>query len=115
MSENVKLVLMKRETGAIPVRTRHRNSRATAAYHWETGKMADVLTDKPGDLPVYVQKLCFDATSNWQYTIKICYIRIFILSFALWQGTFYFIGAIWKIHIVILKTGLVGIIHAIKI
>lgn len=30
--------LVKREAGANPARTRHRDSQATAYYHWETGK-----------------------------------------------------------------------------
>ena len=30
--------LVKRETGASPVRTRHRNLQALIIYHWETGK-----------------------------------------------------------------------------
>ena len=42
---------MKRETGANPVRTRHRNKGAKPIYHWETGKMADAMIFKPGDLP----------------------------------------------------------------
>ena len=48
-----KLVLVKRETGASPVRTRHRNKGATPIYHWETGKMADAMIYKPGDLPEF--------------------------------------------------------------
>lgn len=33
--------LVKREAGANPARTRHRDSQATAYYHWETGKGAE--------------------------------------------------------------------------
>ena len=44
-------VLVKRETGANPVRTRHRNLGAKPIDHWETGKMVDALINKPGDLP----------------------------------------------------------------
>ena len=42
---------MKRETGASPVRTRHRNKGAKPIYHWETGKMVEAKIYKPGDLP----------------------------------------------------------------
>ena len=42
---------MKRETGANPVRTRHRDREQESQNHWETGKMADVKIDEPGDLP----------------------------------------------------------------
>ena len=36
VSDHMRLV--KREAGANPARTRHRDSQATAYYHWETGK-----------------------------------------------------------------------------
>ena len=36
VSDHMRLV--KREVGANPARTRHRDSQATAYYHWETGK-----------------------------------------------------------------------------
>lgn len=51
---------MKRETGANPVRTRHRNQGAKPIYHWETGKMADAMIFKPGDLP----DCCTEAEKN---------------------------------------------------
>ena len=39
VSDHMRLV--KREAGANPARTRHRDSQATAYYHWETGKGAE--------------------------------------------------------------------------
>ena len=42
MTGDVKLAPVKRETGANPVRTRHRNSRVEANNHWKTGKGAKV-------------------------------------------------------------------------
>ena len=36
VSDHMRLV--KRDAGANPARTRHRDSQATAYYHWETGK-----------------------------------------------------------------------------
>ena len=36
-------------------------------YHWETGKMADVMIYEPGDLPAVVQEQLFQPTSNWEY------------------------------------------------
>ena len=37
------ICLLKRETGEIPVRTRHRILKAKAIVHWETGKEAGVF------------------------------------------------------------------------
>ena len=55
MSEQSKnsnrLAPVKRETGANPVRTRHRDREQEPQNHWETGKMADAMIFKPGDLP----------------------------------------------------------------
>ena len=45
------LSLVKREAREIRARTRHRNKGAKPIYHWETGKMADAMIYKPGDLP----------------------------------------------------------------
>ncbi len=42
---------VKRETGANPVRTRHRNEGARPIDHWETGKMAKAMISESGDLP----------------------------------------------------------------
>lgn len=42
---------MKRETGEISVRTRHRNQGAQPIYHRETGKMAKALNYESGGLP----------------------------------------------------------------
>ena len=55
VSDHMRLV--KREAGANPARTRHRDSQATAYYHWETGKVKQKhLNDQPGDLPFAVQE-----------------------------------------------------------
>ena len=47
MSEQSKnsnrLAPVKRETGANPVRTRHRDREQEPQNHWETGKMADAM------------------------------------------------------------------------
>ena len=48
VSDHMRLV--KREAGANPARTRHRDSQATAYYHWETGKGKQRGT-KSGELP----------------------------------------------------------------
>ena len=40
--------LVKREAGANPARTRHRDSQATAYYHWETGKGVEALERSVG-------------------------------------------------------------------
>ena len=48
VSDHMRLV--KREAGANPARTRHRDSQATAYYHWETGKGKQCGT-KSGELP----------------------------------------------------------------
>ena len=68
---------MKRETGANPVRTRHRNKGAKPLYHWETGKMADAMIFQPGDLPDLKYKANAKTTSNWLYQI-ICPTDIFL-------------------------------------
>ena len=62
-----KLVLVKREIGVNPIRTRHRNKGAKPIYHWETGKMVDAKNFKSGDLPVYCTQSNYllYATSNW--------------------------------------------------
>ena len=66
VSDHMRLV--KREAGANPARTRHRDSQATAYYHWETGKVSWMrLNDQPGDLPFAVQERYVRATRNWQY------------------------------------------------
>ena len=47
------LLPVKRETGANPVRTRHRNKGADARYdHWETGKIVEAKNFESGDLPM---------------------------------------------------------------
>ena len=51
MTGDVKLAPVKRETGANPVRTRHRNKGAETEIslgNWEDGRCDDL---KPGDLP----------------------------------------------------------------
>ena len=59
---------VKRETGASPVRTRHRNLRVFVRNHWETGKEDEKrLSNQSGDLPFAVQERKVHATSNWQY------------------------------------------------
>ena len=66
VSDHMRLV--KREAGANPARTRHRDSQATAYYHWETGKESHKrLSNQSGDLPFAVQERKVHATSNWQY------------------------------------------------
>ena len=55
-SNQLRLAPVKRETGANPVRTRHRDREQEPQNHWETGKMADVLSSESGDLPDCVQK-----------------------------------------------------------
>ena len=70
VSEQQMLVLVKRETGANPVRTRHRKQGAIPIYHWVTGKMVNAVICKPGDLPGFKYgKRKLWATSNWLYVI----------------------------------------------
>ena len=54
VSDHMRLV--KREAGANPARTRHRDSQATAYYHWETGKESKRQSVQSGDLPFAVQE-----------------------------------------------------------
>lgn len=86
--------LVKREAGANPARTRHRDSQATAYYHWETGKGAEASERSVGRPAFRSTGMKIHATRNWQY--EICKIRNtsgFILlrseirnySFALWS------------------------------
>ena len=42
-SNQLRLAPVKRETGANPVRTRHRDREQEPQNHWETGKMADAM------------------------------------------------------------------------
>ena len=42
----------KREAGESPARSRHCKQGARPLCHWETGKAADALICKPGNLPV---------------------------------------------------------------
>ena len=42
----------KREAGGKPARSRHCKQGARPLCHWETGKAADALICKPGNLPV---------------------------------------------------------------
>ena len=71
VSDHMRLV--KREAGANPARTRHRDSQATAYYHWETGKVSWMrLNDQPGDLPLRSTGTKVQATRNWQYERKTC-------------------------------------------
>ena len=48
--------LLKRETGVIPVRTRHRILRVKADDHWVTGKGPERLINKSGELPFVVRE-----------------------------------------------------------
>ena len=60
--------LVKRETGENPVRTRHRNSRAEADTHWETGKGAKASERSVGR-PAFRSTGIRTVTvsSNWEF------------------------------------------------
>ena len=54
----------KRETGANPVRTRHRDREQEPQNHWETGKMADAMILSRETCLNAVQKRKFQTTSK---------------------------------------------------
>ena len=68
MSEQSKnsnrLAPVKRETGANPVRTRHRDREQEPQNHWETGKMADAMILSRETCLNAVQKRKFQTTSK---------------------------------------------------
>ena len=55
---------VKRETGANPVRTRHRDRAQEPQNHWETGKMADAMILSRETCLNAVQKRKFQTTSK---------------------------------------------------
>ena len=55
---------VKRETGANPVRTRHRDREQEPQNHWETGKMADAMILSRETCLNAVQKRKFQTTSK---------------------------------------------------
>ena len=64
MTSDVGLAPVKRETGANPVRTRHRDREQEPQNHWETGKMADAMILSRETCLNAVQKRKFQTTSK---------------------------------------------------
>ncbi len=63
-STELRLAPVKRETGANPVRTRHRDREQKPQNHWETGKMADAMILSRETCLNAVQKRKFQTTSK---------------------------------------------------
>ena len=86
VSDHMRLV--KREAGANPARTRHRDSQATAYYHWETGKGVEASERSVGEtcLSQYRnEKLPF--TRDIRKTRVFDALRCFAAHFCLQNGT----------------------------
>ncbi len=63
-SAQMRLAPVKREMGANPVRTRHRDREQEPQNHWETGKMADAMILSRETCLDAVQKRKFQTTSK---------------------------------------------------